>query len=89
VDGRKRPRPSEFEGGFRAPNSHRSPAPSPQRSGPTTAGTNTTGARVDSATVNATLAASDVVQLNQGADVTGKGAVVYEYEALPDAVQTA
>lgn len=44
---------------------------------------------MDSATVNATLAASDVVQLNQGADVTGKGAVVYEYEALPDAVQTA
>ena len=41
--------------------------------GTVTAGTNTVGARVESATFNATLAAGDVVQLNQGADVTDAG----------------
>lgn len=60
--------------------------------GTMTAGTNAAGNRIDSATLtnnaNAILNPGDIVQMNQGADIVGKGAVVVEYEALPDAVQT-
>jgi hypothetical protein len=53
-----------------------------------TAGTQAVGALVNSALLNTTLNPGDIVQINQGADVAGKGIVNYEFEYLPDAVQT-
>jgi len=57
--------------------------------GTMTAGTSAAQAQVASAILNALIGSGDVVQVNQGADVTGKGVLSYEFETLPDAVQTA
>ena len=57
--------------------------------GTMTAGTQAAHAQVASAILNREVQSGDVIQLNQGADVTGKGVVSYEFETLPDAVQTA
>lgn len=60
--------------------------------GTMTAGTNAAGSRIDSASfttnTNNPCSPGDIIQINQGADTVGKGAVVFEYEVLSDATQT-
>jgi len=51
-------------------------------------GTAALGALV-TGTVNADIAAGDQIVLINGTDLTGKGIATYEYQTLPDAVQTA
>ena len=53
------------------------------------AGTSAAQSQVQSAILNREVRSGDVLQLNQGADVTARGVVSYEFETLPDAVQTA
>ena len=57
--------------------------------GTMTAGTAAAQTLAQSAILNALIGSGDVVQVNQGADVTGKGVLSYEFETLPDSVQTA
>ena len=57
--------------------------------GTMTAGTSAAQSQVQSAILNREVQSGDVIQLNQGADVTARGVVSYEFETLPDAVQTA
>lgn len=52
-------------------------------------GTSAAGTIAHSATLNRELASMDQVSVKTGADAAGKAAVVYEYEVLHDAVQTA
>jgi hypothetical protein len=50
--------------------------------------TSTAGSIAGSATLDRELASLDQVSVKTGADATGKAHVVYEFEVLPDAVQT-
>lgn len=51
-------------------------------------GTSTAGATADSATLNLTVTTMQQISVKSLADATGVAHIVYEFEVLPDAVQT-
>ena len=55
--------------------------------GSITLGTSTAGSAAASATLNEPLAAYDQILVKTLADAAGKAHVIYEYEALPEAVK--
>lgn len=54
-----------------------------------TLGTTTAGAQQHLTGLDATLASGDVLSATNGTDATGLNLVIYEYEVLPDASQSA
>ncbi|THF55920.1 hypothetical protein [Pseudothauera rhizosphaerae] len=50
--------------------------------------TSTAGVKSSSTTLDRSVGSLEAISVKSGADATGKADVIYEYEVLPDAVQT-